>query len=60
MVGVEAERACVTLSAGDGYGIAAGGELGLTAGVTIVLENGFTIDSDGELVMALDPALPTP
>jgi hypothetical protein len=53
-------EACETLSAGDlfgkgGFVVGAGGEVTLHAGLTVVLEDGFSVLEEGELVVRVDP-----
>jgi cysteine-rich repeat protein len=57
---IENETACVTLTAGGQYGVGASGVLGLTAGSSVVLTDGFSVDSGGALTVGLDADLPVP
>ena len=56
----EEEQACVTVFAGGDYGVGTTGDLKLTAGVQIVLDNGFEVQTGGRLTLGLNAELPSP
>lgn len=49
--------ACLTISAGNGFTVAATGDLILRAGGSVRLQNGFSVADGGRLVVVIDPTL---
>ena len=55
--GTQTWDACGSITSGPSFVIASTGSAHLTAGVQIVLRNGFNVRSGGELTLTVDPAL---
>lgn len=49
--------ACQTITAGNGFVVAATGDLILRAGISVTLQDGFWVDSGGKLAVVIDPSL---
>jgi RHS repeat-associated protein len=50
-------QSCGTVQAGPDYTVGATGDVTLTAGHAVILENGFSVASGGRLVAGVDPSL---
>lgn len=57
VTGVEEHVGCLTVTAGNGFEVAATGDLTLRAGRSVTLTDGFKVQSNGKLAIELDPGL---
>lgn len=57
ITGVEERVACFTLTAGNGFQVAATGDLTLRAGTSVVFTDGFSVAASGVLTVGTDPTL---
>jgi hypothetical protein len=48
---------CGSITAGNGFVVGTGGDVGFTAGEDIVLQDGFSVHASGRFAAALDPSL---
>ena len=57
VTGVEEHVGCLTVTAGNGFEVAATGDLTLRAGHSVTLVDGFRVLTNGSLAIVIDPGL---
>jgi hypothetical protein len=57
VIGSETWEACGTITSGPDFTISSSGDAQMTAGVRIVIRNGFTVDAGGSLSLGVDATL---
>ncbi len=57
VVGLLLVESCNSVTAGGGFTVSGSGDATLTAGASVVLQNGLSVESAGRFTAALDPSL---